>query len=133
MPWITGSFMPMPSTRRRTTSTMRSSHPASASLTLAWTAAVSFVFSIWDITDSRRASSSTPRVKDVPPFRSSPRRIFSPSGVVTQTEKIATASRTSHFHALARIDESKLIFLNLISPCQTERIVYYIYGGLTRG
>ena len=109
MPWMTGSFMPMPSTRRRTTSMTRSSLPLRASLTLACTAAVSFVFSTWAMADSRRASSSTPKVKDVPPLKSSPRRIFSPNGVVTQMEKIAAASRTSHFHAFARIDESKLI------------------------
>ena len=109
MPWITGSFMPMPSTRRRTTSTTRSSQPTSASSTRAWMAAVSFVSATWAITDSRRASSSTPKVKDVPPFKSSPRRIFSPKGVVTAIEKMATASKTSHFHRLARIDVSKFI------------------------
>ena len=37
------------------------------------------------------------------------REVAKKCGVVTQMEKMATASRTSHFHALARIDESKLI------------------------
>ena len=71
-------------------------------------AAVSFVFSTWAITDSRRASSSTPSVKDVPPLRSSPSRMLS-FGSKTQMEKTVMASKASHFHALARIDESKLI------------------------
>ena len=83
-PWITGSFMPMPSTRRRTTWMIRGSAPFRVSWILRSMAAVSFeIAGLSAMIDSRSFSSSTPSVKDVPPFRSRPNRIFSFTGKVT--------------------------------------------------
>ena len=84
MPWMTGSFMPMPSTRRRTTWMMRASQPWSVSAIFFSTAPVSFVsagFAAMIV--SRSLSWSMPSVKDVPPFRSRPKRSFSATGKVT--------------------------------------------------
>ena len=84
MPWITGSFMPMPSTRRRTTCTMRASLPMSVSSIFFSTWAVSLESEGFAATIvSRSLSLSTPNVKDVPPFRSRPNRSLSFTGNVT--------------------------------------------------
>ena len=77
MPWMTGSFMPMPSTRRRTTWMMRASQFLRVSAIFFSTAPGSFVMAGLAATIvSRSLSLSTPSVKEVPPLRSRPKRSF---------------------------------------------------------
>ena len=83
-PWMTGSFVPIESTRRRMTRIMRSSQPASVSSIFFSTAPGVFVSAgSAAMMDSASLAVSTPSVNDVPPFRSRPRRIFSFGGLQT--------------------------------------------------
>ena len=84
MPWMTGSLVPRPSTRRRITWMMRSSQPVRVSAILASTApGVSVMAGLAATIVSASFSVSTPKVKDVPPFKSRPKRNFSAGGLQT--------------------------------------------------
>ena len=81
---MTGSFVPIASTRRRMTEMMRSSQPASVfSISRSTAPGVFVIAGFAAMIDCASLSVSTPSVKDVPPFRSRPNRNFSAGGVQT--------------------------------------------------